>query len=327
MSSNLISPGACDATRHVLTRCNQIHHDFSDGRKIPDCAGIEFDRWILRSGFYHSGKPPVPPMRVRGRKKRDVVQTSKFSHRQRRQGAFRSRGYLNSGRSAGMAGIGGGEESNLECSESNLRTGGPEKSPQFRAKANQDHTRANPRVWVGTMKERDLFYNETPDIRVLDLLRLVIESNQRQLSFLVDRNEQFARGWGIALPRAFYSALDIQETTFVEKLPSGGTKKSLRLTQGKNFSFASQDTIYDLPGAYSGKWSDCLQAFQYRIEVIRATSAGSGFPGRVEYTVSRNQTQKPGPMAEIESFSCSQYEFVRRLIIGMPALLDNEAIY
>lgn len=156
----------------------------------------------------------------------------------------------------------------------------------------------------------------------LHLLQEIIGSRRRSLSLLVDRDSDFARHWGVPIHRAFYSALDIRPTNYVERQPDGGRKTIQQITQGCNFSFADRDIIYDSSTAYSDVWSQCLLHFRYRIQIDKATNAGIEEAGTVDYFIEENVTKAVGPMPVIGHFTCSQHEFVRRLIVGMDAMLE-----
>lgn len=74
----------------------------------------------------------------------------------------------------------------------------------------------------------------------------------------------YAIGWKFAVPEAFKDALDIKLTNRKEKV-----KSLSMLTQGKNYSFSANDTIYDTPKAYR-IWREALKELNYCIEIQEA---------------------------------------------------------
>ncbi len=77
----------------------------------------------------------------------------------------------------------------------------------------------------------------------------------------------YAVGWKFAVPESFKDALDIKLTTRKEK----GKSLSV-LAQGKNYSFSTNDTIYDTPKAYK-VWKEAIKEFNYCIEIQEAMAS------------------------------------------------------
>lgn len=191
-----------------------------------------------------------------------------------------------------------------------------------------------------TSKQRELFDSESESrgpSRTLSLLSEIITQKSRSLSFLIDRSSSHARHWGIPISRHFYSALDIAEAAVVvgtkldgkmlpprtrltkEERARAQTVTRFAMTQGSNFAFASRDVIYDHELSHSETWEESCRHIGHRIVIIAASPAGERHDGRVEYVVEKKVS---GIVFEkIHQATCTQHEFVRRLILGIEEVL------
>ncbi len=80
-------------------------------------------------------------------------------------------------------------------------------------------------------------------------------------------SQGYSVGWRFAVPEAFKDALDIKLTS--RRCKAGNLSV---LTQGKNYSFSANDTIYDTPKAYK-MWKEALKEFKYCVEIQEAVPA------------------------------------------------------
>jgi len=193
-----------------------------------------------------------------------------------------------------------------------------------------------------TSRQTDLFASAAEGFdpsSTLALLSEVISSKKRSLSFLVDRNSDFASHWGIPIRRHFYNALDIAEASVVvgteldgELLPPRSrldkeqrkrakTITRLAMTQGSNFAFASRDVICDHELSHSETWEESCRHIGHRIVIVSASPAGERLAGRVEYVVEKKISGIN--FEKIHQASCTQHDFVRRLIVGIEEVLSE----
>lgn len=96
------------------------------------------------------------------------------------------------------------------------------------------------------------------------IIRLEGYTDKRSIIINPIFSNGYAVGWKFPIPEAFKDALDIKLTTRKEK------GKSLSVfTQGKNYAFSANDTIYDTPKAYK-IWKEALREFNYCVEIQEA---------------------------------------------------------
>ena len=162
---------------------------------------------------------------------------------------------------------------------------------------------------------------------------------RRSKKLIAEFEGGYAKGWAMAVPTCFRTALDIKPRAATRKDAAVG-KDGQKITwmQGIRFTFTQGDTLYDTPEAYSKKWSEALKSIKVMIRVMdgrpaepslneRAedeTPLQPGEPGYLKAQIFRPTEDRSGILPD-QVIECSQGEFVELLRTGKTRLLDGNS--
>jgi len=160
---------------------------------------------------------------------------------------------------------------------------------------------------------------------------------RRSKKLIAEFEGGYAKGWAMAVPTCFRTALDIKPRAATRKGATVG-KDGQQITwmQGIRFAFTQGDTLYDTQEAYSMKWSEALKSIKVVIKVMDGqpaepslnedvedeTPLQPGEPGYLKAQIFRPTEDRSGIFSD-QLIECSQSEFVELLRTGEARLLDG----
>ena len=161
----------------------------------------------------------------------------------------------------------------------------------------------------------------------LNVLEILLEDKgkkgKRLTDLLREPEEEYTQDWYMCVPKCFNDALDIKQTTRIERV-QGQKQEKLVWTQGPAFSFKVGDTIYDTPSAYSLPWSTALQHMAVTVQVkqvidkIESTESSSNIVFEI-FAPDVTNTR----LNKIGEYTLSQHMFAKFLISGPERELKN----